>query len=72
MTPATELSLHAQLEDDGEEADNDGEGEDGPLHEREMTLSERVQYWNPVSDKLSHLLPCWYRLKQSAPSVIGS
>lgn len=36
--------------DDGDEADVDGEGElDLPTSEREKTLSERVQYWNPVS-----------------------
>ena len=36
--------------DDGVEADNDGEGEDFvPLSETEKTISERVQYWNPVS-----------------------
>lgn len=56
MTPAGELppslptpgpSKDVHL-DDGDEADVDGEGDDGPRHEREMTLSERVQYWNPV------------------------
>lgn len=51
LTPAVELSSSpVHWEDDGEEADNDGEGEEGPLREREMTLSERVQYWNPDRD----------------------
>lgn len=32
--------------DEGAEADNDGEGDD-PRDQREQSISERVQYWNP-------------------------
>jgi len=54
LTPAMELSSSPAhlLDDDGVEADNDGEGEESYLHEREMTLSDRVQYWNPVSQHI--------------------
>lgn len=50
MTPAHELpsSPMPMEDDDGHEADDDSEGEDAPLQAREMPLSERVQYWNPV------------------------
>ena len=58
-TPAAELSLSLPTPslgtnvswDDGDEADLDGEDEDLPRHERDKTLSERVQYWNPVRHK---------------------
>lgn len=51
MTPAFELStsLGPMAHDDGDEADVDSEGEGEPLQGKEMTLSDRVQYWNPVS-----------------------
>ena len=53
MTPTSEGAdvYPPVVNDTGHEGDTDGEGEElvRPKREREKSLSERVQYWNPVS-----------------------
>lgn len=50
FTGASEVVSTPTKLDDGAEADNDGEGDETDTKsDKEKTISERVQYWNPVS-----------------------